>query len=159
MEQRSPQDVQAALTALGVDASIRTFSESTATAQQAADAIGTSLGSIVKSLCFLVDGKAVLVLTAGDQRVDDRKLGAMYGVGRKKVKIADADTTLKVTGYTPGGVSPVALVQPIPIHIDRSLGRFETVYASAGSPNAIFPLKLDDLVRVTGGELSDVARE
>jgi len=159
MAQRTPEEVQAALTELGIDSQVRIFNDSTATAPQAAEAIGTSLGSIVKSLCFIVGGQAVLVLVAGDRLVDDRKLGARHGVGRKKVRIADAETTMEVTGFAPGGVSPVALAQPMPVHIDESLGRFEMVYAAAGSPHAIFPIRLDDLVRVTGSELIDVTRD
>ena len=159
MSIRTPEEVQAALRELGVDARIRIFETSTATAQQAASAIGAPLGSIVKSLCFLIDGGPVLVLTAGDKLVDDRKLAERHGVGRKKVKIADADTTLQVTGYTPGGVSPVALARPVPIYIDRTLTRFDTVYAAAGAPNAIFPIRLDDLVRITSGQVVDVARD
>lgn len=159
MAQRTPEDVQAALTALGVECKVQHFSTPTATATQAAEAIGTTLGSIVKSLCFLVDGKPALVLTAGDKLVDDRKLGALYNVSRKKVKIADAGTTVEVTGFAPGGVSPVALSTPIPVHIDQSLGRFETVYAAAGSPHAIFPIALVDLVRVTGSALVDLTRD
>ena len=159
MSQRTPQDVQAALNALGLDTEVKIFNDSTATAAQAAEAIGTTLGSIVKSLCFLVDGKPILVLAAGDRLVDDRKLGAMHGVSRKKVRIADAEKTLEVTGFSPGGVSPVALIQPIPIYIDQSLSRFEVVYAAAGSPHAIFPIRLDDLARITGGALCDVTRD
>jgi prolyl-tRNA editing enzyme YbaK/EbsC (Cys-tRNA(Pro) deacylase) len=126
---------------------------------QAAEAIGTELGSIVKSLCFLVNGQPVLVLAAGDKQVDDRKLGALYDVSRKKVKIADAQTTVDITGFAPGGVSPVALSTAIPIKIDQSLGRFDTVYAAAGSPHAIFPIAMNELVRITGGELVDVTRD
>jgi prolyl-tRNA editing enzyme YbaK/EbsC (Cys-tRNA(Pro) deacylase) len=159
MAQRTPEDVQAALAALGVESKVQHFTTPTATATQAAEAIGTTLGSIVKSLCFLVDGKPVLVLAAGDKQVDDRKLGTLYDVSRKKVKIADAETTIETTGFAPGGVSPVALAATIPIHIDQSLGRFETVYAAAGSPHAIFPIKLVELVRVTGGALIDVTRD
>lgn len=99
-------DVEAALEGLGLETRVMTFDDSTATAPEAAEAIGTALGSIVKSLCFVVAGQPVIVLTTGDRRVDDRKLSALYGVGRKKVKIADAETTMAETGYAPGGVPP-----------------------------------------------------
>lgn len=151
--------MQDALLALGLHVTIRTFQESTATAQAAADAIGVELGAIVKSLCFDVDGRPVLVLTAGDWRVDDRKLAAIYGVSRKRVSIADAATTLRATGYEPGGVSPVGLNESMPILIDSTLARFDLVYAAAGSPNAIFPITPDDLIRVTGGQVADVVRQ
>ncbi len=159
MSIRTSEDVQAALAAAGLDIRIHVFEAPTATAQQAADAVGTTLGSIVKSLCFMIAGKPVLVLTAGDRLVDDRKLGALYGVGRKKVRISDPDTTERVTGFAPGGVSPVGHVEKLPIVIDSTLQRFETVYAAAGSPNAIFPIPLVTLVKITGGQIADVAKD
>ena len=159
MTTRTPEDVQTALNALGLDVQVRVFESSTATAQQAADAIGTELGSIVKSLCFVVDGRPMLVLTAGDRQVDDRKLAALFGVGRKKVKIADHQATIDATGYAPGGVSPVGLSHPLPILIDATLQRFMLVYAAAGSPYAIFPIGLDTLVKITGGQIADIAKD
>ncbi|MBN1428795.1 MAG: YbaK/EbsC family protein [Anaerolineae bacterium] len=153
------QVVQTALDSLGLDIDIQIFEASTATAPQAARAIGTDLGSIVKSLCFVVDGEPVLVLAAGDHLVDTRKLASLYGVGRKKVRIADAETTMQVTGYDVGGVAPVGHPQPLSILIDSTLRRYNTVYAAAGSANAIFPILLDDLVRVTHGRFVDMAQE
>src|SRR5437867_3241930 len=130
-------DVRAALRAHNLTIEVRTFTESTATAPEAAPAIGTELGSMVKSLCFMVGDQPVIVLAAGDMRVDDRKLGALYDVGRKKVRIADADTTVAITGYAPGGVPPIGHRTVLPILIDQTLRRFEVVYAAAGSPNTI----------------------
>ena len=86
MKQRTPDDVQAVLDDLGLGIKITIFDEPTSTAPEAAAAIGTELGTIVKSLCFTVNGEPVVVLTAGDMRVDDRKIAALYEVGRKKVK-------------------------------------------------------------------------
>lgn len=151
-------DVETALQGLGLEMRVLTFDDSTATAPQAAEAIGTELGSIVKSLCFVVAGEPVIVLTAGDRRVDDRKLSALYGVGRKKVKIADAKTTIATTGYAPGGVPPVGHRTELPVLIDETLARFETVYAAAGSENAIFAVPYEALVQVTGGRVADVAK-
>jgi len=159
MPVRSPRDVQAALAALGMDIQVRFFETSTATSQQAADAIGADLGAIVKSLCFMVDRQAVLVLTAGDQKVDDRKLAMLHGTSRKRVRIADAETTIRVTGFAPGGVSPVGHVEKLPVYIDATLQRFEVVYAAAGSPNAIFPIPFVRLAEITGGRVADVAKE
>jgi len=158
-DQRTPDDVQRALDALSTGIRVQVFEASTRTAQEAADAIGTELGSIVKSLCFVVNDSPVVVLTAGDQRVDDRKLAAYYGVGRKQVKIADPETTIRVTGYAPGGVPPVGHATPIPVLIDASLGRFETVYGAAGSSNAIFPVAFSRLVEITGGQVLEVVRD
>ena len=156
--QRTPADVQAALDTAGLAIRVRVMEDSTATAQQAADSIGTDLGSIVKSLCFLVDGQAVLVLAAGDRTVDDRKLAGHYGVSRKKVRIADADTTIAVTGYAPGGVPPLGHAQPLPVLIDVSLGRFATVYAAGGSHRTIFPITFALLVEATVGQALELAK-
>jgi prolyl-tRNA editing enzyme YbaK/EbsC (Cys-tRNA(Pro) deacylase) len=158
MQARTPDDVQAALDALGLDIQVQMFETSTATSQEAADSIGTSLGSIAKSLCFLVGGEPVVVIASGDQRVDDRKLGALREVSRKKVKIANAEATVEATGYAPGGVPPVGHANALPIYLDQTLSRFELVYAAAGSPNAIFPIPYQTLVEVTGGEVVDLAK-
>ncbi len=152
------EDVETALEMLGLEVRVMTFDGSTATAAQAAEAIGTELGSIVKSLCFVIGGRPVIVLAAGDRRVDDRKLGTLYGVGRKKVKIADAETTIAETGYAPGGVPPVGHRTSLPVVIDETLARFEIVYAAAGSENSIFAIPYETLVRITGGSVADVAK-
>jgi len=155
----TPDDVQKTLESLGLTIEIQTFEQSTRTAQEAAAALGAPLGSIVKSLCFLVDDQPAVILTAGDKRVDDRKLGAMYGVGRKKVKIADAQTTIDITGYAPGGVPPVGHRRPIPILIDETPRRYEIVYAAAGSVNTIFPVPYTTLMKVTQGKVVDVVKD
>lgn len=152
-------DFETALRELGLELRVMAFDDSTATAPQAAEAIGTELGSIVKSLCFVIGGQPVIVLAAGDRRVDDRKLSALYGVGRKKVKIADAETTMARTGYAPGGVPPVGHRTPIPVLIDETLARFEMVYAAAGSENSILAVPYETLVEMTGGSIADVAKE
>ncbi len=151
-------DVAAALEGLGLELRVMTFEGSTATAPEAAEAVGTELGSIVKSLCFVVAGEPVIVLAAGDRRVDDRKLSALCGVGRKKVRIADAETTVAETGYAPGGVPPVGHRRALPVWIDETLSRFETVYAAAGEENAIFAVPYETLVEVTGGRVADLAK-
>lgn len=159
MDPLTPEHVQAALDAIGLGIRIQTFADSTATSQEAADAIGTELGSIVKSLCFFIDGEPVVVLGSGDQRMDERKLGALRGVSRKKVRMATVEQSIEVTGYAPGGVPPVGHRSRLPIYIDDTLARYETVYAAAGSLNTIFPISLKTLVEVTGGEVIDIARK
>jgi prolyl-tRNA editing enzyme YbaK/EbsC (Cys-tRNA(Pro) deacylase) len=145
--------VQAALDALDLGIQVRRFAVPTATAAQAAAAIGCALGAIVKSLCFVVDGRPVLVLAAGDRRVDPKALRRIYQVSKKKVKIAKPATVLSATGFPVGGVPPVGHPAPLPTLIDDSLARFETVYAAAGSDDSIFPIAYETLVEVTGGEV------
>ena len=128
------------------------------TAQQAADALGVQLGQIAKSIIFrrLADEAAVLVITSGDLRVDEAKVAAITGpVGR-----ADAGFVKRATGFSIGGVSPVANQNesgdsPI-LLIDERLGRFDVIWAAAGHPHAVFQLTLHDLSRWTGETPRDV---
>jgi prolyl-tRNA editing enzyme YbaK/EbsC (Cys-tRNA(Pro) deacylase) len=150
--------VQAALDQLAPGIQVHLMPESTATAPEAAAAAGCKLGAIVKSLLFVIDGRPVLVLVAGDQIADQKKLGGLYGVGKKKVRIADAETVRRATGFEVGGVPPIGHTTPLPVLIDQTLGRFETVWAAAGSRNAIFPIPFSRLVEITGGRVTDVAR-
>lgn len=154
---RTPQDVQAALDALGLDTQVEMLDASTATAPEAAAAVGAELGAIVKSLCFLVDGEPVIALVAGDKRLDSRQLAALYGVGRKRVKMADPAATAEITGYEIGGVPPVGHARPLPVVIDDTLARFAVVYAAAGSPRSLFPIGYNDLVAATGGRVAAIA--
>jgi prolyl-tRNA editing enzyme YbaK/EbsC (Cys-tRNA(Pro) deacylase) len=124
------------------------------TAQEAADALGISLGQIAKSVVFRrkADNRAVLVITSGDKRVDERKVAALVcppdsgGLGR-----ADADFVKASSGYSIGGVAPLGhTLEPVTL-IDRELFRFDVVWAAAGHPNGVFPASPAELVRLTGG--------
>lgn len=159
MNPLTPGDVQAALDALGLHIRVQRFSASTATSQQAADAIGTELGGIVKSLCFFIGEEPVIVLGSGDQRMDERKIAALRGVSRKRVRMATAAQSLEVSGYAPGGVPPLGHRTRLPIYIDDTLTRYETVYAAAGAPDAIFPISFTTLVEATGGTVADIAKK
>jgi len=138
----------------GLTIEVMELAESTRTAALAAEAVGSPLGSIVKSLVFLADGKPVLVLVAGDKRADHRKLEKILRA--KQVMIADADQVREATGFAIGGVPPVAHRTKLPTLIDKNLGRFETLYAAAGSPRAVFPISYEALVEITEGQLADV---
>ena len=151
---KGPERVQAALKAAGLDISIIKLQESARTAQLAADALGTALGSIVKSLLFLADGEPVLVLVAGDRRADPAKLKRLLGA--RRAMIADAERVRQETGFSIGGVPPIGHRRPLPTWIDGSLARFETVYAAAGHPHAVFPITFETLTRITGGHVADV---
>lgn len=127
------------------------------TAQDAADAIGVSLGQIAKSIVFRRkrDDSAVLVVTSGDRRVDEKKVAEVTGsLGR-----ADADFVKAATGFSIGGVSPVAHTTKPVILVDRELFRFEQIWAAAGHPYAVFPLSPAELVELTGAPVADVTQE
>ena len=118
------------------------------TAQQAADALGVQVGQIAKSIIFRrrSDDAAVLVITSGDRRVDEKKVDALVGqTGR-----ADADFVKARTGFSIGGVSPVAHATPPVVLIDRELFRFDEIWAAAGHPHAVFRLHPQDLAKLTG---------
>ncbi len=151
---KGTERVQGALKAAGLDISVVKLQESARTAQLAADALDTALGSIVKSLLFLADGEPVLVLVAGDRRADPARLKRLLGA--RRVMIADAERVRRETGFSIGGVPPVGHRQPLPTWIDGSLGRFEAIYAAAGHPRAVFPIAFETLVRITGGHVADV---
>ncbi len=157
IEPLTTNHVQAALSALGLSIEVKIFESSTRTAQEAADSIGTPLGSIAKSIVFTIDEQVTVIITAGDQRVSDRKLAELFNVSRKKVKIASADQCIAVVGYAPGGVPPIGHRTTVPIYIDTTLQRFDIVYGAAGSPNAIFPISFETLVSITSGIIADVA--
>jgi prolyl-tRNA editing enzyme YbaK/EbsC (Cys-tRNA(Pro) deacylase) len=128
------------------------------TAQQAADALGIALGQIAKSIIFRrkSDGAAVLVVTSGDRRVDEKKVDAIVG----KTGRADADFVKAKTGYSIGGVSPVAHAEPAVTLIDRELFRFDEIWAAAGHPHGVFKLRPQDLDKLTAGApVADVVQE
>lgn len=160
MQAMGVADVQNALDQLQLDIRILEFESATATAQQAADNIGCELGQIVKSLGFILSKtRPVLVLASGDQSVDERKLGAMFRVGRKQVRMMNAEQCLAILGYLPGGVPPIAHRRDeICSILDSSLGRYETVYAAGGAANAIFPIDLTTLQAVTRAAFADVVK-
>jgi prolyl-tRNA editing enzyme YbaK/EbsC (Cys-tRNA(Pro) deacylase) len=149
--------VQAALDELGLGIRVQRFEELTSTAEEAAAAVGCELGAIVKSLCFEVDGKPVLVLVAGDRRVDSKALRRIYNVSKRKVRIGSPALVEEATGYAVGGVPPFGHAEPLPVLIDRSLSRFETVYAAAGTPNSLFGIGYEALVEASGGEVHDLS--
>lgn len=126
------------------------------TSQEAADALGVSVGQIAKSVIFRrkADEAAVLVVTSGDKRVDEKKVAAQVGpIGR-----ADADFVKARTGFTIGGVSPLAHATPSVTLIDRELYRFAEIWAAAGHPNGVFRLSPAQLEALTGAPVADVVQ-
>jgi prolyl-tRNA editing enzyme YbaK/EbsC (Cys-tRNA(Pro) deacylase) len=117
-------------------------------------ALGVAVGQIAKSVIFRrrADEVAVLVVTSGDRRVDEKRVAAHRGpLGR-----ADADFVKSRTGFSIGGVAPVAHIPTPVVLIDRDLFRFAEIWAAAGHPNGVFRLSPDDLVRLTGAPVADV---
>ncbi|MES2944848.1 MAG: YbaK/EbsC family protein, partial [Pseudomonadota bacterium] len=129
------------------------------TAQQAADGLGVALGQIAKSIVFRrkSDDRAVLVVTSGDRRVDEKKLEKIVSPDGKRLGRADAEFVKSRTGFSIGGVSPLAHATDVLVLVDRSLLRFEEVWAAAGHPHAVFKLMPQELELLTGAPVVDVA--
>ena len=148
------QRVAAALQAAGHPHAPVMLDDAARTAQQAADALGITVGQIAKSIIFRRkdDDRAVVVITSGDRRVDEKKVAALVG----KLGRADADFVRARTGFAIGGVSPVAHAEPPVTLIDRELFRFEEIWAAAGHPHGVFRLRPQDLVALTGAPVADI---
>jgi prolyl-tRNA editing enzyme YbaK/EbsC (Cys-tRNA(Pro) deacylase) len=150
------QRVSRALVDLGHVHAPRWLEVSARTSQEAADALGVSLGQIAKSVIFRrkSDDAAVLVVTSGDRRVDEKRVAAHTGpLGR-----ADADFVKARTGFSIGGVAPLAHAQPVLTLLDRELFRFSEIWAAAGHPNGVFRASPDELLRLTGAPVADVVQ-
>jgi prolyl-tRNA editing enzyme YbaK/EbsC (Cys-tRNA(Pro) deacylase)/predicted Fe-S protein YdhL (DUF1289 family) len=137
----------------------RMLDDAARTAQQAADALGIALGQIAKSIIFRrkSDDAAVLVITAGDQRVDEKKVEALVCPDGRRLGRADAAFVKERTGFSIGGVSPLAHATPSITLIDQTLFRFEEIWAAAGHPHAVFQLSPQQLQALTGAPVADVA--
>jgi Cys-tRNA(Pro) deacylase len=159
MEQLPKQAVKVleAARELGLELEVREFPEGTRTAAEAAQAVGCGVEQIVKSLVFMADGRPVLVLTSGRNRVDPDKVARELGA--TSVRKADADQARAATGYSIGGTPPFGHPQPVELLVDRDLTHLDTVWAAAGTPHHVFPISSRDLIRVTGGRICDVAQD
>jgi prolyl-tRNA editing enzyme YbaK/EbsC (Cys-tRNA(Pro) deacylase) len=142
---------------MGLSLEVVELPASTRTAMQAAQAIGCQVGQIVKSLVFKAarSGRAVLVLTSGQNRVDERLIEALIGEPLGK---ADADFVRQQTGFSIGGVPPVGHDRQIETYIDEDLIGFDQLWAAAGTPHAVFRLAPGDLVKMTSGQVVSVKR-
>ena len=152
----SVKRVADALKAAGVEAEIRETPAGSRTAEEAAAAVGTSVDRIVKSLVFLADGAPILALVSGSNRLDTDRLGGALG---KTLTRADANAVRAATGFAIGGVAPLGLATDLDVLIDRDLLQFDTVWAAAGTPHAVFPIAPDALVQATGGRVVDLKVE
>ena len=150
---KNSQKVQDFLDGFGLKLEVLELTQSTRTAQDAADAVGCQLGQIVKSLIFRVDCRPLLFLVSGKNQLDVQKAGNDLGV---KLEKADAEFVRAQSGYPIGGVPPVAHAQKMEIYIDSDLMEYDDVWAAAGTPNAVFRIKSNDLPTITSGRIIDV---
>jgi len=148
----SAQKIQDLLNTLGYQYTVIEHAESTRTAQEAADRAGCELGQIVKSLIFKGNdsGKPILVLTSGANRVDEKRIEEYAA---ERISRPNADFVRTVTGFAIGGVPPLGHTQKMETYIDEDFLAYPTIWAAAGTPNAIFELKTEDLQKMTDGKV------
>ncbi len=146
--------VAAALAAAGHPHAPRWLEVAARTSQEAADALGVAVGQIAKSVIFrrVADDSAVLVVASGDRRVDEARVAAITG----PLARADAAFVKARTGFSIGGVAPLAHATPAQVLVDRELFRFSEIWAAAGHPNGVFRLAPQDLLALTGAPAADV---
>ena len=145
----SIEKVRSYLTRYGLDSRILEFETSSATVELAAAAAGCEPARIAKSLSFLVDGKAILVVAAGDAKVDNGKYKAQFGT---KAKMLSPDQVVEMVGHAVGGVCPFGINEGVAVYLDSSLRRFETVFPACGSNNSAIELTIPELERLSGSD-------
>ena len=148
--------VVAAARERGLEITTRRFPEGTKTAQDAANAIGVSVGQIVKSLVFGVDGEIVMAYVSGANQLDEKKLA--LAAGGTKCSRVDADAVREATGYPIGGVPPFGHSTQLRVFVDPDLLQYDEVWAAAGTWNDNFGAAPADIVRVAGGVVTDLKR-
>jgi prolyl-tRNA editing enzyme YbaK/EbsC (Cys-tRNA(Pro) deacylase) len=146
----SAQRVQEALAVAGSDSRVIELPVAARTSQQAADALGIEVGQIAKSLIFraVPSGRAVLVIAAGDRRVDEARISALL---RESIERATPEFVREHSSFAIGGVAPLGHAKPMTTFVDTSLRRFDVVWAAGGTPHCVFPIAPAELVRVSGG--------
>lgn len=141
---------------LGIEDRIQEFSVSSATVELAAQALGVEGARIAKSMSFMVDGHAVLVVAAGDARIDNRKFKDFF---HTKAKMLSPDEVNSLIGHAIGGVCPFAVNEGVVTYLDESLKRFETVFPACGSSNSAIGLTVEELEKYSGyKEWTDVCK-
>jgi len=150
--------IQRLLAEAQVGSRVVEFEQATRTSAEAAASIGCNVAEIAKSVVFRTagSGQAVMVVASGDNRVSEEKVAKLVG---EKLGRASADFVREATGFVIGGVPPLGHANPVRMFLDADLRRFETIWAAAGTPFAVFPLTPAELAALTGAPWSDIRLE
>ncbi len=150
-------EVRAYFRQFGMEDRVLELAESSATVELAAQALGCEPGKIAKTLSFLVHEKPILILTAGDEKIDNKKYKARFGA---KARMLTPEEALTLVGHPVGGVCPFAVHEGVTVYLDVSLRRFETVFPACGSGNSAIELNMAELERYSNAVAwVDVCRE
>ena len=155
LDKESVKRVQEFITQFDHKLKVLVLDTTARTAKDAAESLGCEVGAIVKSLVFRADDNFLICLVAGDKRCSLNKLKKV--INKKDVCMANADEVKTYTGFSIGGVAPIAHLKKLNILIDKSLGRFQSVFAAAGHPNSIFKIEYNQLVQMAKGEVKEIA--
>ena len=156
MHPRAEEFTERARAEHGFEVDVHEFPEGTKTATDAAEAVGCDVAQIASGIVMNAGG-LVVVVTSGANRVDEGKLGTLRDIPRDEVEMADAGEIKKMLGWAIGGVPPFCHETDVPVYVDETLTRFDTVWAAAGTPEAVFPIAPPRLLELTGAETADVA--
>ena len=152
----SGQGLARFITENAIAAEIVPVAVETPTVPAAAAALGVATGQIIKSLLFMIHEEPVLVIASGDTLIDRHILAARFGVGKKQIKLADAETVLRLTGYPAGGVPPFGHPGPLLTLLDRAVLAWDAVYGGGGDDHTLLRVAPGELTRVTGAEWMDL---
>lgn len=148
----TPADLGRFIAESGITAELTPMRADTPTVPAAAAALGVAPGQIIKSLLFLVRDEPVLVIASGDSPVDRRVLAERFGVGKKQVRLADAQTVLQITGYAVGGVPPFGHASTVRVFLDRAVAAHDAVWGGGGDDRTLLRIAPAELARVTNAE-------
>jgi len=137
---------------------VKEFSEGTKTAEDAAAAIGCDVAQIASSIAMRAADRLVVVVTSGANRVSEEKLAEVLDLAEADVEMADAGEIKSVLGWSIGGVPPFCHDAEVPVYLDETLTEFETVWAAAGTPEAVFPIDPAELRELSGAKVADIAQ-
>jgi Cys-tRNA(Pro)/Cys-tRNA(Cys) deacylase len=152
----TPAELAAFIAREGIAAELVPMDVKTPTVAAAAAALGVTPAQIVKSLLFLVREAPVLVIASGDAVVDRRILTDRFGVGKKQIKLADAEAVRTILGYPVGGVPPVGHATAVPVLLDRAVRSWDAVYGGGGDDHTLLRIAPDELARATRAEWIDL---
>lgn len=154
----TPADLARFVAHAGIQAELVPMAVDTPTVPAAAAALDVLPAQIVKSLLFVVREEPALVIAAGDVLVDRRAIAERFGVGKKQIKLADAETVLRVTGYPVGGVPPFGHLSPVRTFLDRAVMAWDVVYGGGGDDRTLLRVAPAELARVTRAEWLELDR-
>jgi len=152
--QLTSKDLQGFIDTQDIQAAILPMAGHTPTVDDAARELGVETDQVIKSLVFMIDGRPLLVINNGTARVDRKKIAAIMGVGRKRVKFASPAEALEITGYIVGSMPPFGHRCKLPTLIDESVTRLDLIFGGGGDIDAMLQLSPGELLRITGGQIA-----